>query len=147
MAVSPALELAVVLLHPLMIQMQLPQQRLTLRAIPLIPAAVVLQLGVKVAEMQVKLLMAWLVLPVVQQQMALVPAVGAAVQEPVQTVALLLEQLMTAVWLLLAVTPLPTPAAAQAQQQQQAGCQQRPETEQPRQGLDGVPHQNAGRVL
>lgn len=146
MAVSPALELAVVLLHPLMIQMQLPQQRLTLRAIPLIPAAVVLQLGVKVAEMHVKLLMAWLVLPVVQQQMALVPAVGAAVQEPVQKVALLLEQLMTAVWLLLAVTPLPRPAVVQAQQQP-AGCQQRPEKEQPRQGLDGMPHQNAGRFL
>lgn len=117
MAVSPALELAVVLLHPLMIQMQLPQQRLTLRAIPLIPAAVVLQLGVKVAEMHVKLLMAWLVLPVVQQQMAMVPAGGPAVEELVQKVALLLKQLMTVVWLLLAVAPLPWqwPAVVQAQ--------------------------------
>jgi len=69
------------------------------------------------------------------------------VEELVQEVALLLKQLLTELWLLLAVTPLPTPAAAQAQQQQQAGCQQRPETEQPRQELDGMPHQNAGRVL
>ncbi len=130
-----------------MMQTLLPQQRLTLRGLPLIPAAVVLQLGVKVAEVNVKLLMAWLVLPVVQQQMAMVPAVGTAVEELVQEVALLLKQLLTELWLLLAVTPLPTPAAAQAQQQQQAGCQQRPETEQPRQELDGMPHQNAGRVL
>ncbi len=121
MAVSPAPELTVVLPHPLMMQTQLPQQRLTLRGLPLIPAAVVLQLGVKVAEMNVKLLMAWLVLPVVQQQMAMVPAVGAAVEELVQEVALLLKQLLSEVWLLQAVTPLPRPAAAQAQQQQ-AGC-------------------------
>ena len=146
MAVLPVPELTDVLPHQLMIQTQLPRQQLTLRATPLIPAAVVLQLGVKVAEMHVKLLMAWLVLPVVQQQMAMVPVVGAAVQEPVQKVALLLEQLMTAVWLLLAVAPMPGPAVVQAQQQQ-AGYQQRPETEQPRQDLDGMPHQNAGRVL
>lgn len=146
MVVSPAPELTVVLPHPLMMQIQLPQQQLTLRGLPLIPAAVVLRLGVKVAETHVKLLMAWLVLPVVQQQMAMVPAAGAAVQEPVQKVALLLKQSMTAVRLLLAVTPLPRPAVVQAQQQQ-AGCQQRLETKQPRQDLDGMPHQNAGRVL
>ncbi len=146
MVVLPALELAVVLPRPLVIQTQLPQQRLTLRAIPLLSAAVVLQLGVKVAEMHVKLLMACLVLAVGQQQMAMVPAVGAAVEELVQKVALLLKQFLTVVWLLLAVAPLPRPAVVQAQQQQ-AGCRQRPETEQPRQDLDGMPHQNAGRVL
>ena len=101
----------------MVLQTQPPHRPLTLRAAPLTPAAVVLQLGVKVAEMYVTLLMACLVLPVVQQQMAMVPAGGPAVEELVQNVALLLKQLMTVVWLLLAVAPLPWqwPAVVQAQ--------------------------------